>query len=213
MTHDHVYPFDERSEVAVFIPPDAHRVLDVGCSLGGFGSLLRRTRSDMELLGVEIDAAAAAEARRTYDRVFVGSYPGAVSGLALEANCIVFNDVLEHIVDPWEALRATRKHLAPGGVVIASIPNIRSLQVLIDLVFRGDWKYREMGILDRTHLRFFTKRSMQRLFTECGYEVLQISGIFPLGTRWHLARVTTRLLRDIAYLEFVVVARPDPGES
>lgn len=204
----HLYPFDARAEVAPFVPRDVRRLLDVGCSSGGFGNHLRQTRPDLELVGVEAHPEAAEQALPWYDDVIQGTFPDAVAGRSLHMDCVVFNDVLEHMGDPWSTLRSTHDLLSPGGVVVASIPNVRGMQVLIDLVVRGDWHYREMGTLDRTHLRFFTKRSMRRLFEETGYDVERIEGIFPLGSRWHIHRATTLLLRDIAYLEFVVVAKP-----
>lgn len=203
----HVYPFQERPEVVQHIPSAVERLLDVGCSRGGFGSGLRRSRPALELVGIEANADAAVQAAACYDHVVTGSFPQDVP-VGDTYDCVVFNDVLEHLVDPWSALKATRPMLRPGGTVVASIPNVRALRHLLDLVVSGDWKYQDMGILDRTHLRFFTKRSMIRLFDEAGYEVISAVGIFPLGSRWHLAPVLTRLLRDMAYLEFVIVARP-----
>lgn len=203
----HVYPYAERPEVAALVPPTVELLLDVGCSRGGFGAGLRRSRPRLRLVGIESDGDAAREAALHYDRVVTGAFPKDLPrDEAFE--CVVFNDVLEHMVDPWAALRATAGVLKPGGVVVASIPNVRGLRHLIDLTMRGEWHYQDMGILDRTHLRFFTRRSMVRLFEESGFTVSGVHGIFPLGSRWHLAPVLTRLLRDVAYLEFVVIARP-----
>lgn len=202
----HPYPYDERPEVVPYIPTSACRILDVGCSRGGFGARLIRMRPNLEIVGIEADGEAARQASILYRRVITGRFPEDVpSGERFD--CVVFNDVLEHLVDPWSTLRATVPLLEPGGTVVASIPNIRSLHALLELVVHGDWRYREMGIFDRTHVRFFTRRSMTRLFEESGFAVMSVEGIFPLGTRWRLAPVLTRVLRDIAYLEFVVVAK------
>lgn len=202
----HVYPYAERHEVVDLVPPSVNHLLDVGCSRGGFGAALRRRRPEMRLVGIEADADAAAEAAAHYDHVITGSFPDALPPSTYD--CIAFNDVLEHLIDPWSALSTAADLLDENGVVLASIPNVRALRNLIDLNIRGEWRYQEMGILDRTHLRFFTRRSMVRLFEESGFEVISVHGIFPLGSRWRLAPLLTRVLRDIAYLEFVVVARP-----
>lgn len=203
----HVYPYDERPEVGPYVPTCTQRLLDVGCSRGGFGAGLRRQRPDLQLVGIESDAAAAREAAAFYDEMICGHFPQDVPS-SNPFDCVVFNDVLEHLVDPWSALRAAVPLLGTGGTVVASIPNVRALRPLVELAVRGDWHYRDMGILDRTHLRFFTKRSMLRLFDESGFDVISINGIFPLGNRWHLAPILTCVMRDIAYLEFVVVAQP-----
>ncbi|HUP85615.1 MAG TPA: class I SAM-dependent methyltransferase [Acidimicrobiales bacterium] len=202
----HVYPYSERPEVAALVPASVKRLLDVGCSRGGFGAALLRTRPGLHMVGIEADADAAHEAAAHYAEVITGTFPDHLPR-DRTYDCIVFNDVLEHLVDPWAALRTAAELLEPNGTVLASIPNVRGLRNLIDLTVRGEWQYVEMGILDRTHLRFFTRRSMVRLFEESGYEIDRIHGIFPLGSRWHVAPILTRLLRDISYLEFVVVAR------
>lgn len=83
---------------------------------------------------------------------------------------MILADVLEHLADPWETLRQVRRVLAPGGTVVASIPNVRHWQVVRDLL-EGRWEYAEAGILDRTHRWFFTRRSLARLFEETGFTV------------------------------------------
>lgn len=108
-----------------------------------------------------------------YDTRTTGLYPQDLPPGA-RYDCMVFNDVLEHMVDPWAALRETRDRLTDRGCVVASIPNVRHLILLIPLVWKGQWHYDDTGILDRTHLRFFTKQSMRELFESTGYEVLQI---------------------------------------
>lgn len=206
----HVYPYAERPEVVAKLPQSIDSLLDVGCSRGGFGAAVRRDRPDIHLVGIEADAEAAREASKHYDRMIHGTFPDDLPP-ELSFDCIVFNDVLEHLVDPWSALRDASRALRPSGSVIASIPNVRAFRHLIDLVVHGDWRYEDMGILDRTHLRFFTRRSMVRMFEECGYEVRQVHGIFPLGSRWHLAPLLAWVLRDVAFLEFVVDASPKSG--
>lgn len=204
---EHPYPYEDRAELMPFVPNDARRILDVGCSSGGFGAALKAERPHISIIGLEPNAAAADAARSVYDEVLVGAFPAALTpGSTFDLIC--FNDVLEHMVDPWEALSVARKWLAPDGRILASIPNVRSLRVLIDLVVRGRWSYTTMGLLDRTHLRFFTKRSIEDLFRETGYQVEQLAGLHPLATRFRASRLTTLVLRDIAFLEFAVVARP-----
>lgn len=200
-------PYLEREEVLAFVPPAARTILDVGCSRGGFGRALRRADPDRVLWGIEADAEAAAEAAPHYDELVVGLFPEALGPDSPQFDCVVFNDVLEHIADPWEALRCAAARLRPGAVVVASIPNVRFLPVLLRLVVKGEWSYTDTGVLDRGHLRFFTRRSIVELFSGCGFDVQELVGANPLTKRWGLARLLPNQLRDTLYLQFVVVAR------
>lgn len=203
------YPFSERREMLAFVPPAARSVLDVGCGPGGFGQSLRQDDPTRELWAVEVDEEVAAGAARFYDRLVVGTFPDALAGAGKTFDCVVFNDVLEHTVDPWAVLRATVALLAPGGVVVASIPNVRNVSVVADLVVRGNWTYRDIGILDRTHLRFFTSRSIRALFADSGFAVEEMSGINPVGeSHFPGPRFWPLVLREFAYTGFGVRAVP-----
>ena len=158
-----------REEMLPLVPASARRVLDVGCHRGAFGAGLRR--AGRKVSGIEIDPVTAADAAARLDEVFVGRYPDDIPPGAT-FDCVVFNDVLEHMEDPWSALATTVKHLEPGGTVVASIPNVRNIEVLYPLLTRGTWRYHDQGLLDRTHLRFFTKSSMRDLFEDSGFVVV-----------------------------------------
>lgn len=177
-----------RLEVTPFVPRDARRVLDVGCLAGAFGAALKSERPATTVWGIELRPDAAELAAGRLDHVIVGRFPDDVpSGERFD--CVVFNDVLEHLEDPWSALRATHAFLAPGGCVVASIPNVRHYSVVASLVLRGDWRYADAGILDRSHLRFFTSDSATRLFEECGYGGVRCAPINITPPRDRLPRL------------------------
>jgi len=209
VTDRHPYPFSERDEVLPFVPASAKRILDVGCSRGGFGAALRRQRPSREIWGVEADEEGAAEVAVHYDRILTGWYPDAVGPTMDPFDCVAFNDVLEHMTDPWSALRHTVALLTPTGCVVASLPNVRSIRVVAPLVLLGRWTYADVGILDRTHLRFCTRRSTLQLFRDAGFRKVSIRGINPLG---HSPSGSTRLLPyvigEFAWTQHLVVARP-----
>ncbi len=155
-----------RPEVAALVPPECRRVLEVGCGAGELGRLLR-TRG-YHVTGIELVPEMAERARRGLDRVETADVES--DGFPFPPasfDAIVFADVLEHLVDPWRVLREAADVLADGGVVVASIPNVQNLDVLRRLL-RGRWDYRERGILDRGHLRFFTLHTIRDLFTQAG---------------------------------------------
>ena len=205
------YHGQSRPEMVAFVPSSARRVLDVGCGEGLFGAALKARGA--EVWGIELDAAAAEQAAVRLDRVVPGDVTAAFGELpAGHFDCIVFNDVLEHLVDPYAVLVASKRLLAPGGVVVCSLPNVRHFRVLWNLIVRKQWRYEDSGVLDRTHLRFFTEKSIAEMFQGLGFEILEIRGIGGF-TSWKFAligRLSLGLLSDAFHLQFACVVRPRP---
>ena len=202
-----------RREMIPFVPAGAGSVLDIGCGAGAFGAGLKTARwksqAALEVWGIEGEAAAAARAGEVLDRVITGLAPAALAELdGRRFDCVVMNDVIEHVLEPEEMLRAVRPHLAAGGCLVASIPNIRHHATLADLVLRGRWEYVDEGILDRTHVRFYTRTSMVELLERCGYRVTGTTGINRTGSRvFQLFNVLTLgRFADMGYLQFACVA-------
>lgn len=198
-----------RPEMVRFIPEGVKDVLEVGCGGGAFAAAVRNTRR-ARFTGIEPFEAAAETAATRLDEVLQTSAEEGLSRLRGRLfDCIVFNDVLEHLVDPESALIAAAALLRPQGKVVASIPNMRYLPVLRGLVLRGEWRYTSEGVLDRTHLRFFTHKSIAEMFTACGYGVDVLEGINACSTSWKfraLNAITSNALDDMRYLQFAVVA-------
>lgn len=201
-----------RREMIPFVPAGARAILDVGCGAGAFAAGLRAERGDgLRIEGVELDAEAAALAAEVLDGVHHGDAARILPGLRAGGyDCIVMNDVLEHLLEPAAVLQAARPLLAPGGRLVASLPNVRYFWNVVDLAVRGRWDYTDEGILDRTHLRFFTRRSMLRLFAESGWRVERCTGINPTGSLKFKAvdLLTWGRWSDMRYLQFVIEASP-----
>jgi 2-polyprenyl-3-methyl-5-hydroxy-6-metoxy-1,4-benzoquinol methylase len=201
------YDFD-RAELLPFVPGSARALLDVGCGSGAFGRLLRSRRPGMELWAVEPDPASAHAAEDGFDHVVVGEFPDhrLPDG---RFDVVMCADVLEHMPEPETALRAAAKAIRPDGVMVASIPNVRHWRAVVwPLLRHGTWTYTERGILDRTHLRFFTRRSMHDFFTDNGWSVQSVTGINMIRREKLLSAASFRLLDDFLLPQYVVVAKP-----
>src|ERR1700730_12448250 len=202
------YFYSTRPELIPLVPPTAVRILDVGCGEGSFARSLRaaRTGSKLEIVGVEFCESAAEIAASAVDRLFVGDAEQVELRYENYFDCVVFADVLEHLIDPWRMLRRTRTLLQSNGTIIASIPNIQHWSVLANLM-RGHWEYSEHGIMDNTHLRFFTKKSIRDLFTSTGFRLRTIFPLLSTTTRVKLARtVTLGLAIPFLTRQYLVVA-------
>jgi 2-polyprenyl-3-methyl-5-hydroxy-6-metoxy-1,4-benzoquinol methylase len=189
----------------------ARSILDIGCGTGQFLKLVRESVPVTTCWGLEIDPEAAEAARGHLDRVICGDV--VVEGVRLPDKAfdvIVMNDVLEHLYDPAAVLRELRPKLRASGVIVASLPNVRFILNVRDFVWRGDWAYTSAGILDRTHVRFFTRKSMERMFQEAGYRVNLLQGINRIKSYKFtlLNAVTMGLLEDMRYVQFAIVADP-----
>jgi 2-polyprenyl-3-methyl-5-hydroxy-6-metoxy-1,4-benzoquinol methylase len=210
------YYAQERSEMLSFIPEGASSLLDVGCSSGAFGKLIKDRRPGCEVWGIEPDPEAAKVAAQRLDKVINGVFQNDNPDICEQKfDAIIFNDVLEHLVDPITALRHAVTLLTEKGRVIASIPNILFYNQILQIVIREDWKYQESGIMDYTHLRFFTKKSILRMFDEAGLQVTKIQGInAETGLRWSLFNLLTLgRRRDWKYTQFATCAVINPNRE
>ena len=212
------YFAEPRLEMLPFVPANCRRLLDVGCGTGTFGESLKRT-ANIEVWGVEQLASAAAKARVKLDRLIQSSFGPEAELPAAAFDCILFGDVLEHMAAPEQALRFAMHLLAPGGSVVASIPNVRQLPVLWQLAIHGRWDYSECGLLDRTHLRFFTRSSIVKMFLDEGYIIETMCGInayrgVPNVSKrlWAAYKFINALFlgkfADMRFQQFAVVAKP-----
>lgn len=166
-----------RREMLHYLPEKAKKILDVGCGNGAFASLVKQ-KNIAEVWGIELMEEEAIIAKTVLDNVLIGSCEIHLNELPEKYfDAIYFNDVLEHLADPYSVLEILKSKLAPNGVVISSIPNVRFYRSFAKVVFAKDWKYEEYGIMDKTHLRFFTGKSIKRMYEDLGYKVLVHEGL------------------------------------
>lgn len=162
-----------RCDVVDLVEKGTKRVLDVGCAFGITGELLKEKGIE-EVVGIEVQPHACEEASKRLDKVIMGN----VQDLTLPYkdgyfDCIIYADILEHLIDPWSVLKRQNRLLKKGGHVVASIPNVRHYRVIKKLK-SGRWDYEEKGVLDSTHVRFFTLESIKKMFRDAGYDIERI---------------------------------------
>lgn len=197
-----------RPEMLPFLPAKPERVLELGCAEGGFLAAVKQ-RTGAEVWGIELNDKAAETARAGVDRILIGDANERIRELPdRHFDLIICNDVLEHLVDPQAILIQLRPKLVSNGVLVASIPNIRYAWALSKILLHKDFPQDDEGIFDRTHLRYFTRKSIVRLFEAAGFKVHRIKGINaryrPLSLL--LAIGTFGYFADGFYLQYACVA-------
>ncbi len=193
-----------------YIPQDIKTSLEFGCGYGGFSALLKN-RFYTESWAVEINEEAACEAAKKLDKVINSEATKSLDDIPEHYfDCIILFDIIEHLVDPYSLLLALKTKLTGKGVIIASIPNIRYYRALTQLVIHGNWDYKDHGILDKTHLRFFTYRSIVKMLNRLDYRIIKMEGIHPTSSRTFkiLNIILLNYFSDVMYKHFAIVARP-----
>jgi len=173
-----------RSDIVDMVPASAGKILDVGCSNGATGRALKALNLTRSVCGIEYDAEFARHAARDLDFVVHGDLNVLDWQSSLgerRFDCIIFADVLEHIVSPQRCLQQAKGFLLPGGTVVVSLPNIRHVSALRSIFLQGNFPQRDRGIFDRTHLRWFTMRDGKEMLTMSGFKVSATSQVLRWG--------------------------------
>jgi len=183
------YYSSKRDDLLPYIPYGINKVLDVGCAKGFPGELIKKERG-CKVFGVELDKDIAEMAKSRLDDVFCMNIEHAHLPFKEDIDVIIFADILEHLFNPWRVLENSKKWLKPDGIIIASIPNTAHYSIISDLL-KGRWDYIPFGLLCITHLRFFTRESIEDMFIKSGYSILTIS---PQAFPRHLKEQLTEML-------------------
>ena len=169
-----------RPEIQALVSRKAKTILDIGCGAGVFGKELKN-RQKCYVAGIEYAPRAANKAETLLDRVYKGDAAKIMPVIQENSfDTIIMADFLEHITNPEKILSEVKRILIPGGRLVLSIPNVRHWSVIKDLL-EGRWEYRDAGILDKTHLRFFTWQSILLLLNSAGYQIDSYSGTYLQG--------------------------------
>lgn len=202
------YFVHERPEVLALIDQKITNVLDVGCGAGHF-SVSVKAKTGAEVWGIEPNKIAAASAANLIDKVLLGTYEDVESQLPENYfDSIFFNDVLEHMTDPYSVLSKVHRVVKTHGRIYASIPNVLFIDSIKEVLTTKDWRYTDAGTLDTTHLRFFTKKSTIRMFEEAGWRVDKIVPLNAVSSwKWSLLNfLCLGYFSDFFPMQFGVVA-------
>lgn len=156
------------------IPLDARRVIEVGCSTGALAGRYLDLNPSCDYVGIEPNPQSAARASERCSRVLncaVEDLQDEDFQALLPADCWVFGDVLEHLTDPWSVLQRIRAAMAPEACLVACIPNAQHWSVQARLV-TGAFRYEDAGLMDRTHLRWFTRTTIAEMFDHLGFRIV-----------------------------------------
>jgi SAM-dependent methyltransferase len=170
-----VYYEGDRPDLRELVPAGAQRILDVGCGAGGLGGALREERGAW-VMGVEFFPQAAERARDRLDELVVADLD-ALTELPIpeeSLDAMLFGDVLEHLRDPHRLLGVLRTYLAPDGVIVCSIPNVKHWSVVAPLLVADRFTYTDAGLLDRTHVHLFTLEEIGRMLRETGFDLKKL---------------------------------------
>lgn len=218
-----------RGDLAAMFTNRPRLVLDIGCAAGGTGRVVKQLHPDAQVWGIETNRSAAEVAATRLDKVLVGKFEEfdlELEGIAKGSlDGVIVADVLEHMYNPWKVMETLRPLLSPQAQVVASIPNVRNLALMGDLA-NGHWRYEALGLLDITHIRFFTYKEVDRFFRETGYRIVRttygidsrLKDVFEqhrnncpttIDTgKMVLRDVTAEELYELCSLQFYVVAVP-----
>ncbi len=180
------------------------KILELGCSEGETGALALSEGKCGYYCGIDIWAPAAEKARQKISEVFVGDIEDLELPWTVPTfDALIMSEVLEHLVDPWATLAKLRNVLKPGALVFASSPNV-SHHSVIRMLVRGAWDLKDSGLMDRTHLRWFTPKTYRELFESCGYCVDSVRELSPLSRK---ARILSAL--SCGYLKHIFIGQND----
>lgn len=166
LSYSNPYYHELRSSLVSLTRGKPSKVLEIGCAAGQTLAYYKSVCHASEVIGVEIshDVATLARSRPEIDNIIVGNIEVMEPEWPFDYfDLIVVGHVLEHLVDPWKTVQKLTKYLKPGGQLIGAVPNLRHYSVSVPLVFLGRWQYQQTGIMDWTHLRFFTKQTVIEL--------------------------------------------------
>ncbi len=175
------------TDILRLIPPDSESILEIGCGSGKLFEAYRRINPSVMWYAIEKDTEARVAAYKSGVKIIGDDaevcFADGVEPWREDIDCLVIGDCLEHFRDPWTVLKNAAHCIKPGGQVIASIPNVQNYSLIVSLL-QGRWDYKDEGLLDRGHLRWFTLYSIRKMFADAGLQIFDVRGRC-FGTEHH----------------------------
>lgn len=197
-----------RNDVINLIEGDFPVILELGCSEGFTTEAAKRKFKSSVSYGVELSTQASEKAKSRIDKVYNVNLEDFDFPFENESiDLIICADVLEHLNDIWKVLNETNRILSSDGFLIASLPNISHITVLLKIIF-NKFKYEESGILDKSHLRFFTKYTIENIFGDSGFEIVKVSSNKSNSLKFIIFNfITFNLFERFSIYQYLIVAR------
>lgn len=203
------YYHTKREDLIKVIPDGISRILDIGCGTGLTGRAIKDLhKNSIEVTGIEIEPDIAEKAKTNLDKVLVGNVESVTIPFPQGYfDCMIYGDVLEHLIDPWGLLARLNPFLKHNGYVIASIPNVAHYRIL-KMLGRKEWTYQDRGIMDKTHLRFFTIKSIEDMFGKASLNIVRIEHkISASRVKKIMNKILCGAILDFITEQYVIVAR------
>ncbi len=196
------YYFENRTDLLKLIPENVKYILDLGC-----GSGITWKNKKFNVTGVEIVFQVAKIAKKNIDNVIVAN----VENLPInnfKYDCIIFGDILEHLVNPWTVLKEARNILRDNGYIVASIPNLQYYKI-VRKILKNQFQYSDYGILDIDHLRFFTLRTIEDMFEKTNFKILKINRKIKLKTQYKILNFLclNKLINFFTYQYYILAQK------
>jgi 2-polyprenyl-3-methyl-5-hydroxy-6-metoxy-1,4-benzoquinol methylase len=194
-----------RYEIIDLIPDGENNILDVGCGKGTTLCTLKKLCKAKKTVGIELnDFSIESDIKNSIDEIICGDIETFTPNLEKKNfDFIIFADILEHLINPHDVLNKYTDYLKDDGFIIASTPNIKFYRILFNLVFLDKFEYSDSGILDETHLRFFTRHEIKKMFEKSNLEIIYISHNFGFPFTIITSKFLLNILRFIPLNSFI----------
>lgn len=197
-----------REDILDLLPSQIQKIADIGGSSGATLSAIKAIRPSAQTICIDAHAPALAIAASRGHQAIACDLEHELPAIVSECDVVLLLDILEHLVDPWRVLAELVRRLPSRATVVVSLPNVRFWPVSSDLMFRGAWRLQESGVLDRTHLRFFTRQSGAELLTQSGLVLQSTTGRVHGARRYALLNhATFGLFEDLFCSQYLYVGR------
>ena len=198
-----------RLDILSLINDKHKKILEIGCAFGELGKSIKRHFPEVIIDGIELNPDSRDFLLDNYNNVTIGNIEDLdISKIDKGYDLIIFADVLEHLYDPWRILNLLREKLSENGNVIVSVPNLRSSGILFNLIIRGRFKYAESGLMDRTHIRWFTRHEINQALDDAGFQVLLTNVNYNVYSplKKFLIYPLKLLIKDFDVCQFILLA-------